>query len=408
MDGCILESSQDSALSLSVLSNRSVSPHSTHTGTPPSKPTNGLLLLRSPGPEDFKKKKGWSNPTKISSSQESRTELSSTPVKAESGRQACEDLPKSETSPDNDYAISYSPLSEFPAETEVKTSECRKALFNNDASENEAEDSMLLFSDGFSSEDELLTEFIDNLETNNVQVEEPASLNTQLQSVTSLQPANQLAASTVTENRADSTGEKEAHGRSTSAVSPCKSSIQSPQSIVLERLRESLRSSDSLHLNNLNDSSIQPHTTSQVPSSQTSIAQRSQIMPPQKGQSKAGQASGLKQTDIGVFFGLKPLKEKAKEAESGPKELNTTSIPTLGGNSGQRRQRRDRQRKSKAGSTAETSQGAATVDNSSVVDAQGDAGKGRTRGWRRRWNRVNADGEVELPRCPFYKKIPGQ
>lgn len=408
MEGFILQSSQDSALSLSALSSRSVSPHSNHTGTPPSKPTNGLLLLRSPGPEDFKKKKGWSSSTKkpISSSQESRTELSSTPVKAESGRQACEDLPKSEPSPDNDYAISYSPLSEFPAETEVKISECRKALFNNDAAENEAEDSMLLFSNGFSSEDELLTEFIDNLETNNVQVKEPASLNTQLGSVTSLPPTNQLAASSVAENRADSTGEKEACGRSTSAISPCKSNIQSPQSIVLERLRESLLSSDSLHLNNLNDSNIQPHATSpQVPSSQTSIVQ---TMPPQKGQSKAGQASGLKQTDIGVFFGLKPLKEKEKEAQSGPKELNNTSIPMLGENSGQRRQRRDRQRKSKAGTTAETSQGAATVDNSSVVDAQGDAGKGRTRGWRRRWNRVNADGEVELPRCPFYKKIPGQ
>ncbi len=403
MDGFILESSQDSALSLSALSNCSVSPHNNHTETPLSKSTNGLLLLRSPGPEDFKKKKGWSSSAKksVSSSQESRTELSSTPVEAESERQACEDLPKSEPSPDNNYAISYSPLSEFPAETEVKISECRKGLFNNDASENVSEDSMLLFSDGFSSEDDLLTEFIGNLETNNVQVKKPDSLKTQLESVTSLQPPNQLAASTVAQTRADSTGEKEAHGRSTS--------IQSPQSIVLERLRESLLSSDSLHLNNLNNSSIQPHATSpQVSSSQTSIVQRSQTMPPQKGQSKAGQASGLKQTDIGVFFGLKPLQKKEKEAESGPKELNTTSIPTLGENSGQRRQRGDRRRKSKADTTAETSQGAATVDNSSVVDAQREAGKGRTKGWGRRWNRVNADGEVALPRCPFYKKIPGQ
>ncbi|XP_070708005.1 DNA cross-link repair 1A protein [Pempheris klunzingeri] len=395
VDGFLLETSQDSALSLSALSSCSVSPHNNHTATPPPKLTNGLLLLRSPGPEDFKKKKGWLSSTKsqksISASQESTIELSSTPMKAESGAQAREGLPNSESAPDKDDAISYSPLSEFPAETEVKNNDCRKALFNNDASENEAEDSMLLFSDGFSSEDELLTQFIENMETNNAQVKEPASFNTQLQSVTSLPPTNQ----------------QEAHSRATSS---CKSSIQSPQSIVLERLRDTLLSSDSLHLENLNDSSSQseqPHATSQVLSSQTSIVQRSQTMPPQKDQSKAGQASCLKQTDIGVFFGLKPLKEKEKEAESGPKQLNTTTAPTLGENSGQRRQRRDRQRKSKAEVTAGASQGTVTVDISNAADAQGEAGKGWTSGWRRRWNRRNADGEVVLPRCPFYKKIPG-
>ncbi|KAI3364821.1 hypothetical protein L3Q82_001007 [Scortum barcoo] len=330
----------------------SVSPLNNHTGTPPSKPTNGLLFLRSPGPEDFKKKKGWSSSSKksLSSSQERRAELSSTPVRAEGGRQDCEDLPKSEPSPDNDYAISYSPLSELPAETEVQTIECRKSLFNNDASENETEDS-LLFSDSFSSEDELLAEFVDNLETSSVQVKEPALVNTQLEPITSLQLTNQPAASSVSGNRSDSTA--------------------SPQ----------------------------------VPSSQASVVQRSQTMPPQRGQSKAGQASSLKQTDIGVFFGLKPLKEKEKEAESGPKELSSSSVPTLGENSRQRRPRRERQRRSKADTTSNTSQGAATAD--SVTGAPGEAGKGRTRGWRRRWNRVNADGEVELPRCPFYKKIPG-
>ncbi|XP_059181168.1 DNA cross-link repair 1A protein [Centropristis striata] len=390
VDDPFLESSQDSAVSLSAVSNHSVSPQSSLTGTPPSKLTNGLLLLRSPGPEDFKKKKGWSSATKsrksLSSSQESRTELSSTPVKAEKERQVS---PKSEPFPDIDDAISYSPLSEFPAETEVNSSECRKALFNNDAFENDDEKSMVLFSDGFSSEDELLSEFIDNLETNNVQAKEPASLNTQLESVTSPTPTNQLAASA----GAHFTGEKKAHGQSTSAISSCKSSIQSPQSIVLERLKETLLSSD---LKSLNDSSIP------VPS-QTSIVQRSQTMPPQKGQSKAGQASCLKQTDIGVFFGLKPLKEKVKVAESGPNELNTTS---LGENSGRRRQRMDRQRKSKADTTADTAQGSVAVGN--VVDAQGEAGKGKARGWRgRRWNRGNADGEVEPRRCPFYKKIPG-
>ncbi|GLD62915.1 DNA cross-link repair 1A protein [Lates japonicus] len=259
VDDSSLETSQDSAVSLSVSS-----PLSKNTGTPPSKLTNGLLFLRSPGPEDFKKKKGWSSSAKghksISASQESKTELSSTPVKEDCGGQACEGFPKSEPSPENDDIISYSPLSEFPAETEV----------NN------------------------------------------------------------------------------------------------------------------------------------MPSSQTSTVQRSQSMLPQKGQSKSGQASGLKQTDIGVFFGLKPLKEK--EAKSGPNELNTTSVPALVENSGQRRQRRERQRRSKADTTTDTSQGTVTVDSRDVGNAQGKT----RRGWRRsRWNRVNADGEVALPRCPFYKKIPG-
>uniref|UniRef100_UPI0037E7EF5A DNA cross-link repair 1A protein n=1 Tax=Semicossyphus pulcher TaxID=241346 RepID=UPI0037E7EF5A len=387
----VLESSQDSAVSLSVLSNRSISPQNNHTGATSSKPTNGLLLLRSPCPEDLKKKKGWSSLTKsqksISSSQESRSELSSTPVEAESGTQACEHFPESEPSPVDDL-ISYSPLSELPAETEVKISECRKSLFNNEAPKNEAEDSMELFRDGFSSEDELLSEFIGSLDSGNVQVKEPSSSSTQLESVTSLAPTNQLAASACT-------------GESTSAV---KSSIQSPQSLVLERLRETILSSDNLPLKHLTDSIDQ---SEQAPSSQASTVQRSQSMPPLKGPSKAGQASSLKQSDIGVFFGLKPLKVKEKEAEGGPNGLNNNSIPARGENSGRRRQQRGGQRKSKTDSAAGASQSTGTVGNDNAGDAQGNAGRGRSRGWRRRWNRVNADGEVELPRCPFYKKIPG-
>lgn len=405
-----LETSQDSAFSISALSNHSASSLTDHTGTPPSKRTNGLLLLRSPGPEDFKKKKGWSSSTKgqksISSSQESKTELSSSPLKAESRRQACDNLVRSEPSPDNNEAISYSPLSEFPAETEVINSGPRKALFDNDASEND--DSMLLFSDRFSSEDELFSEFIDNLETNKVPV---AFSNTQLEPITAA--SNQLAASSVAENRADSTGEKQVHGTFACEISPCKSSIQSPQSIVLERLRETLLNSDNLHSNNFTDSSIQsehPQSGSpQVPSSQTSVVPRSQNMAPQKCQSKAGQASCLKQMDIGVFFGLKPLKEKEREKEknSGPSELNGTSNAAPGENSGQRRQRRrDRQRKTDT--TTDTSQSTVTVTSSNATDAQGEAGRGGNRGWRRsRWNRGKGEGE-DLPRCPFYKKIPGQ
>lgn len=344
---------------------------------------NGLLLLRSPGPEDFKKKKGWSSLKKsqksVTSSQESRTALSSTPVKEENEPQALEDLPKNEPSPDSDDLISYSPLSEFPAETENKISECRKSLFSHDASENETEDSMDLPSDKFSSEDEFLIDFIDNLESESVRGKDTPSVNTQLESVASLASANQATSSA-------STGGENSLSESNSAI---KSSIQSPQSIVLERLRETILTSDNLPLTNLNCSSVQS-----VPSSQASLS-----MPPQRGLSKAGQVSGLKQTDIGVFFGLKPLKEKEKEAESGPAGLKNDSDPTAG------RQRRERQRKNKSDTAPEALQ---SGDNGSAGDAQGESGKRKRGGWRKGWNRVNADGEVEKPHCPFYKKIPGK
>uniref|UniRef100_A0A3Q1KBH8 DNA cross-link repair 1A protein n=1 Tax=Anabas testudineus TaxID=64144 RepID=A0A3Q1KBH8_ANATE len=410
VEGSVLETSQDSALSFSILSEQSASPQNSHTGTPPSKFTSGLLFLRSPGPEDFKKKKGWSCSTKgqksVGASQESKMGLSSTPVKTESGEKACEVFSKSEL-PDEDNEISYSPLSEFPAEKEVNDSECKKAIFNienNDEDDDtvENDDSMVLFSDGISSEDELLTEFIDNLETSSVPAKDQSSSNTQLESFSSLTPTQQLPASGVAKNRADSTGSNEAHGKPTSAIS--KTSIQSPQSIVLERLRENILNSQNVHFNNLNDSiQSEPGNTNcfQVSLSQTSVVQRSQTMPPQKSQSKASQPSCLKQADIGVFFGLKPLKEKEKETE------NVATAPSLGENTGQRRQRRDRQRKSKADTTADTSQGTVTVDGGDIVNAKGESSRG-TRGWRRRWNRGNADEGVELPRCPFYKKIPGQ
>lgn len=399
-----METSQNSH---SSLSSHSASPHISHTRTPQSKLTNGLRFLRSPAPEDLKKKKGWSSSSKSRKSegafQESRPQLSSTAVKAEHEEATCEGLPKPEPFLDNDNLITYSPLSDFPAETEVRKRDCRKGLFNEDISE---KDCMELSGDHFSSEDELLCEFIDNLENSSVQVKEHVSFNTQLDPVNSGSPANQRAASTAAENRASSSGGgEEAHSSSSSAISPCKSSIQSPQSIVLERLRETLQSLDSPHVTNLNDSRVNSellHTTSpQVSSSQTSFVEQFQTMPALRGQNKAGQASCLKQTDIGVFFGLKPLKKEEKKNDSGPNEINTAPVPTLGESSRQRRPRKERGTK-KADTTADTSQ--SIVENNNA-----EAGKGRSRGWRgRRWNRVNADGEVELPRCPFYKKIPGR
>ncbi|XP_068161812.1 DNA cross-link repair 1A protein [Antennarius striatus] len=395
-----LDTSQDNP---PALSSYSASPHDDQNGTSLSKCTNGLLLLRSPGPEDFKKKKGWSfarkSKTSSGASQESRNDLSSTPVKAQSREQACADMLENESSSQSDDSISYSPLSELPAETSVTNRNCKKALFVNNTPKDEVESSVLLLSDGFSSEDDLFTQFIDNLETSNVQVNERDSLSTQLDSLASVPPTNQLSASAVVKGRADTTCDEGTLNRSVCTIGPSKSSIQSPQSKVLERLRETLQSSEGLTLNDCSIESELYNTTSlQIPSSQASTAKISLTMSPQRDQSRT--VSCLKQMDIGVFFGLRPLKEKEKEAESGTSQLNVTT--TLRKNSRGLRQTK-KERQSNANATAGTSQG--TVDNSDVSDAV----KGRSKAWsgRRRWNRVNADGTVELPRCPFYKKIPG-
>lgn len=385
---------ETSQVSLSTLSNCSGSPLCSQTRKS-SQITNGLQLLRSPGPEDLKKKKGWSSPTKmsISSSQESKTQLSSTPLKAESKGKP-QYLPKCENSPNTEDSISYSPLSELPAEDEVSDNELRRFLFCKDSSESELEDSVELLTDKFSSKNKLLAELTDNIESNKAQVQNHAPLKTQLESFTSGPPTNQpiqQAASAFDEHRAGPMIKKEAPDSSSSLS---KSSFQSPQSIVLERLRETIQSSVSVNdILDLED----PHTSA----AEASSSESSQTMPPQKGHAKPGQASCLKQMDIGVFFGLRPLKEIDKKIQNGSNELDGASASPMGERSRRQRQPRDdRQRRSKADAPAVASTG---IAESGVVDVQREAKNFR----KRRWNRMNAVGEEERPRCPFYKKIPG-
>ncbi|XP_007574347.1 DNA cross-link repair 1A protein [Poecilia formosa] len=342
-----------------------------HTPTPPTKPRNGLLLLRSPGPDDFKKKKGWLGNNNNNKAQKPVGEISSTPVKEILSDRACEVSTETQTSlkdDDDDDGISYSPLSELPAETEMN---CRKSLFLNESSGNEH--SVILFNDSFSSEDEILAEFIDKNCDEGAAFDDPSSSSSsQLDPVSSLAPTNQQAAEIPRVSKREI------------------SSFQSPQSAVLERLRETICSEGH---------SSQKLNSAQVSSSQDPFGPNYQNMLPQKGQSKAVQGSGLKQTDIGVFFGLKPLKET--DNKSLQSNLEASSVPASDKNPG-----RHRQKKRKADPEAAPAAAAAAFGNDSV-GAQGDAGRGGNRGWRRRWNRVNADGEVQLPRCPFYKKIPG-
>lgn len=370
-----LDPSQGSASFSPSFSIQGAPPQQNDAATPPSKPVNGLLLLRSPGPNDFKKKKGWSGSNKgqkLVGASEDKAESSSTPAKEITAVQDCDSSTKEQLSlkDDDDDGISYSPLSELPTETEIHNN-CRKSLFHNEGSDDEH--SVTLFSDSFSSEDEILAKFIDNnCDQHEMLNDPPCSSSSQLDPVSSLAPTNQQAPE--------------------SCVSTSKircSSFQSPQSIVLDRLRGNPFCSEA--------------SSPQVSSSQDSFVTKSQNMPPQKGQSKPGQANGLKQTDIGVFFGLKPLK---KETEVGQKNPDTSSVSASGKNSGRRGQRRDGQGRSKTDPAADVMQ--ATGLRNDSVGAQGEAGKGGNRGWRRRWNRGNADGEVQLPRCPFYKKIPGQ
>uniref|UniRef100_A0A1A7XS70 DNA cross-link repair 1A protein n=2 Tax=Iconisemion striatum TaxID=60296 RepID=A0A1A7XS70_9TELE len=385
--GCSVEATQGSSHSLSQLSTHSVPQPNTDAKTPPSKRPNSLLLLRSPAPEDFKKKKGWlSNKSqKSGAASQDKIENSSTPVKDNSESVAGKLSPTDEASVEADDEISYSPLSELPVETRA-SNECRKALFNNEVSDNES--SVILFNDSFSSEDEVLAEFVDNnLEDCESALMDPSPSSSQLGSVSSLAPANHTAA------------EAQACCASTSKIN--HTSFQSPQRAVLERLRETLLCSEAQGGPDLNHNSS---LTTPVSSSQSSSVRISPNMPPLKGHSKAGQASGYKQTDIGVFFGLKPLEDKKNETKSGPNDFDASSIPATGRNSGQKRQRRDQQRKN---ATADMSQTTETRTDVSSAGGEEAAGRGRQRGWRRRWNRGNPDGEAQLPRCPFYKKIPG-
>ncbi|XP_077406767.1 DNA cross-link repair 1A protein [Vanacampus margaritifer] len=255
-----------------------------HVDTPPSPPpsqaTNGLLLLRSPGPEDMKKKKGWSSSgrSSVTSSQGNRTE---TPA-------------ESQASPDSEDLISYSPLSVLPAETDP---------IHEDASEDE--DSMVLFSE----DDETLPVLSDHLED--------------------------------TSNVSATAGEN----------------LQSSQRMVLERLKESLQAS--------------PFKPSQLGAT-----------PPRKGPSGASAGSGLKQMDIGVFFGLKALKVEEKVEASGTAASGASS--------------RRNWKRNAAGDADQAGEDVSKGGKKVEV--------GKRKKW---WNRDNDDGDGQLRRCPFYKKIPG-
>uniref|UniRef100_A0AAV2LGM9 C2H2-type domain-containing protein n=1 Tax=Knipowitschia caucasica TaxID=637954 RepID=A0AAV2LGM9_KNICA len=325
---------------------------------------NGLLLLRSPGAQDLKKKKGWSSPKvpkAVSSVQGSKAENVSTPSKtAETQTHGCV---LQSTASDVDDAISYSPLSELPAEGEAKHTGARKTLFDFDPGGRENDRSIAAFSD---SDDILFAEFLDDFDEE--EEKESPSLNyTQMASAS--QPSH-----LETSNKATDTCVKEKPGLSLS-VGSSNSSILSPQSIVLERLRDTILETEK-----------SSHQSSSKTNSEMSVSDKTT---PQKIPNKAAQSGSLKQTDIAVFFGLKPLPVKETEHVS----------VAVGEKQAVKTQKKSRQRPGPA-TTAGSSQAAVAT-----VESEGGSKRTGRKGWRR-WSNAAAE-EGKYPRCPFYKKIPG-
>lgn len=415
------EISVDSAVNLSSVSSQSASP--SHGAREPQTPVhpNAFLLLRSPAPEDIKKKKGWSPSAKGSKSQNTSQEAksrSSTPIKAGNICNVVQtDEIKEEPSDlnEDDY-ISYSPLSTLPAEMDV--AQTKKKLFHSTALEGleeEDDDSLMLFDDTV-SDDDLLSDVLDQYEIEKSRSQESLDILEsqftcdQLESV----DPHKYSTSSSSAGAADGLSQFSSHvtlSKDKSFLKDCEGSkdkpqLQSPGSLVLEQLRE--RMSNPADLNILGSSSEDQSTFSvkqEMSSTQAAmpVTHKSLYITPREAQAKA---SGLKQTDIGVFFGLKPLSKKA-EAEINPTPRKNSTPGKSLEPAGKNTKRHGRQRRKSTVSEESTATEAA--EEGATQPTQTEGGRGVRAGGRKRWNRGRAtDGRPEEPkRCPFYKKIPG-
>ncbi|XP_073684168.1 DNA cross-link repair 1A protein [Garra rufa] len=386
-------SNRDSTVNVSASCSQSSSSDDGPKGTPTQ--SNALLLLRCPNTEDIKKKKGWSPSIKRSqsqnSSQEARMKIS-TPVKGHCVDNAVRTQTNEvkaklfECSDDDDY-ISYSPLSELP---DVDKDHRTKKNIEKIEDENEV-DSLKLFSD---ENDDLFYDVLDENETGSEEHEPGKNSSDTCENMqTSLALDDHLTPSSST---GVSNGPQSLGKHSTTNPEDPNSQLQSPQSLVLERLRECIS----------NPELANGYINQELPSTQ-----KTPSMAPRKSQTKAG-PSGFKQTDIGVFFGLKPLIEKKSE-----EEVKATVGEAI--QYGSRRARISeakgedvklqgrRRRKSKAPSEVSSVSSAAEDGTTQPTQTEGKRG-GRTER-QKRWNRGRAtDGDPKEPkRCPFYKKIPG-
>lgn len=408
----------DSAVNLSSASSQSAFPaHDSREPQTPVRP-NALQFLRSPGPEDIKKKKGWSPSTKgprsRTSTQEAKIRIS-TPLKAEnvSHNVQTREVKEEPCALGDDY-ISYSPLSEHPTETEGK--QIKKKLFHSTALEDVAEkddhsDSLMLFSDSALSDDDLFANVLDLYETETSRSQEDPVIRESPHSCGQLESYEHLTSSSCAGSTDNPYQSRSAfrHSKDVPVIKDRNETPQlpSPQCLVLEGLRECISNAAQLDSLNSTCTDVKSDSLNQDMSyTQTVMVTRKQTLSitPKKGQSKAGM-SGLKQTDIGVFFGLKPLKTKTEEV--GTSVEDKLQVSSASGKSSGAAEGQSRRRKKTALSAMTMTNEVAEEGAAQPTQTEGNRG---ARAWgRKRWNRTRAtDGGAEEPkRCPFYKKIPG-
>ncbi|XP_066521453.1 DNA cross-link repair 1A protein isoform X2 [Hoplias malabaricus] len=422
------ESSVDSAVNLSSGSSQGASP--AYGSTEPHTPTrrNALLLLRSPAPKDIKKKKGWSPSAKESRPQTSSQGAKiwiSTPVKAGNNCHAFQMDERVQTEPSDlneDNYISYSPLSELPAEIDLP--QTKKTLFQSTVvgvDEEDDNDSLMLFDDTV-IDDDLLSNVLDQYETEEsrsqddpVLVESPNTWD-QLESLEPpkhFKSSNSAGAATGPSQPSFPVGfSKEEHLVKNCENISGKSQLQSPGSLVLEHLRECLSNSIDFNLSGSNSSEIKSVSVKQeLSTSQENMpATKKQSLHVTSTSKTTIKAPGLKQTDIGVFFGLKPLSKKTESEAIVVKEerlqVASTLAKSLAPAKKMAKQQARHSRKSTAVTEVSTTE---TAEQGAAQPTQREGGRAvRVGGWKR-WNRGRAtDGGPEEPkRCPFYKKIPG-
>lgn len=392
---------------------------------PSSQPrSNALLLLRSPALEDLKKKKGWSASGKkvsphvrvdpdnnkpvcdkpLNMDFKSEAVSSTLPPEPECLDQTAQpDAVKDEAFSDfiDDDYISFSPLSEMPNKSE-EHNPLRRELFPKEESKNSID--LSSSEAALSDSDDLFSQFMDQCDVE--QVEEDPLVKDSVDT-----PYLELTSSSLVQGQVrtpGSTGVMELPHQFNIPVPNSETNdaatLPSPQSLVLERLRECV-SAPVFHTDiEENLCSQLNQGVSQNPVLQTSSQLLSTTMAPRKTQSKAGAtSSGLKQTDIGVFFGVKPLKDSEKKTE-GVGERNdappvqnpqqTSGAPARNAGRSQWRRRKDPEVASEA------------TENGEAKPGQTEGGR-RQGGWRR-WNKRGENGQELVRPCPFYKKIPGK
>ncbi|MGH0162647.1 UNVERIFIED_CONTAM: hypothetical protein FKN15_045785 [Acipenser sinensis] len=195
-------------------------------------------------------------------------------------------------------------------------------------------------------------------------------------------------------------------------------SFHSPQSVVLEHLRNCLthaggrNGSHSDVLHSLNIKQERSLTESVTPSQ--NLNPHSRKMAPKRllGSRSKPSNAGLRQTDIGVFFGLKPLKEKEIEVKEKQPNKTTQAATSELNSEVHSSKRKPRQRKRKATSSIGDSTEQEAVDGSNNNEALTPKEKGiqpRRRGWCKGGSAKEPEnGDASAARrCPFYKNIPG-